>query len=164
MSMTATEVGVSQRLAHEDLVDPALWNRLVTRVQFDHEFQNFFGSRSEPEQRQWAERIMNEALGYLRLCGESVTVSYGPSLLVDIGWHTFILYTREYAAFCERIAGCYIHHEPSDQVESTRDINLIPRTIAAMQERGLAIDMEVWRGAVAARCSGHCRNTCSHGK
>jgi hypothetical protein len=40
---------------------------------------------------------------------------YGMRGPVDDLWHTFILFTREYATFCEEVAGGFIHHEPSTQ-------------------------------------------------
>lgn len=33
---------------------------------------------------------------------------------VDEVWHTFILFTREYADFCQRVAGGYLHHSPPE--------------------------------------------------
>lgn len=34
------------------------------------------------------------------------------SVEVDNLWHTFILFTKEYAQFCKKMFGCFIHHEP----------------------------------------------------
>lgn len=53
-------------------------------------------------------------------CSAVTTRPIGPSELVDIGWHTFILYTVDYAAFCERIAGRFIHHVPNDDEQFER--------------------------------------------
>jgi len=33
--------------------------------------------------------------------------------IVDEVWHTFILFTKEYADFCNQVMGKYIHHEPN---------------------------------------------------
>lgn len=35
-----------------------------------------------------------------------------PSAAVDVFWHTFILDTSSYAAFCQRHLGCFLHHRP----------------------------------------------------
>lgn len=35
-----------------------------------------------------------------------------PSVIVDNMWHEFILFTREYAAFCDAQFGQFIHHSP----------------------------------------------------
>jgi hypothetical protein len=32
---------------------------------------------------------------------------------VDAVWHTFILFTRDYHAFCEEVFGHYLHHQPT---------------------------------------------------
>ena len=34
------------------------------------------------------------------------------SVEVDRIWHQFILFTREYATFCEINFGCFLHHSP----------------------------------------------------
>lgn len=38
--------------------------------------------------------------------------SLTPSLVVDLIWHEFILFTRLYVRFCEQRYGRYIHHHP----------------------------------------------------
>jgi hypothetical protein len=37
---------------------------------------------------------------------------YGP---VDRLWHVFLTFTRDYAAFCQAVAGRFIHHRPEAQ-------------------------------------------------
>lgn len=32
---------------------------------------------------------------------------------VDKLWHTFVLFTRQYAAFCQQVAGRFLHHVPA---------------------------------------------------
>ncbi len=41
-----------------------------------------------------------------------------PSQIVDDLWHEFILYTRNYQAFCNRAFGRYLHHTPADAMSS----------------------------------------------
>lgn len=41
-----------------------------------------------------------------------------PSQVVDDLWHEFILYTRNYQAFCNRGFGRYLHHTPADAMSS----------------------------------------------
>jgi hypothetical protein len=36
---------------------------------------------------------------------------------MDEFWHTHLLFTRDYAAMCQKIAGRFIHHEPFDESE-----------------------------------------------
>ena len=40
-----------------------------------------------------------------------------PSQAVDVAWHEFILFTREYHEFCERAFGYYLHHTPEAALE-----------------------------------------------
>lgn len=48
----------------------------------------------------------------------SIAKSLGmPSRAVDGAWHAFILMTREYASFCERAFGSYLHHTPGEQAK-----------------------------------------------
>lgn len=49
---------------------------------------------------------------YLTLCALRPDVSYGMKGAVDDLWHTFVLFTRDYAAFCDEVAGHFIHHVP----------------------------------------------------
>ena len=46
-------------------------------------------------------------------------------MTVEIGqldemWHTFLLFTRDYADFCERYFGFFLHHIPQDDAEDER--------------------------------------------
>jgi hypothetical protein len=35
-----------------------------------------------------------------------------PPEKIDTAWHYFILFTKDYAAFCNRFFGRFIHHQP----------------------------------------------------
>lgn len=37
---------------------------------------------------------------------------YGMTGAIDELWHTFVIFTREYAAFCDAVAGHFLHHVP----------------------------------------------------
>ena len=39
--------------------------------------------------------------------------SYLSSYIVDEAWHTFILFTKDYHKFCNKVFGSYFHHSPS---------------------------------------------------
>lgn len=45
-------------------------------------------------------------------------VKLSPSLLVDLGWHEFILFTKVYQEFCHQKLGRFIHHVPDDDQPS----------------------------------------------
>lgn len=132
---------VSIELTNKELISDQLWNRLVGRIVMD-----------ESMERSMAERIMDQALGFLRLVSIDPTRSYGPSPLVDIGWHTFILYTREYAVFCEKMAGCFIHHTPFDESGVNYDSFSVSDTVDALRSNGFVVDEMLWVGN--ADCTG----------
>ena len=102
----------------------------------------------------YAERIITQTLGFLRACALKPGASLSPSEAVDIGSHTFILYTREYAEFCQRVAGRFIHHRPTDDEEggaAPRQSEAIGATVAAMRTAGISVDPDLW--IPAAKCS-----------
>lgn len=61
-----------------------------------------------------AERLFNEILKYLYVCRQArkARIPVAPSLVLDDGWHNFVLFTKEYARFCEGYVGEFIHHIP----------------------------------------------------
>lgn len=159
MSLTLLE----QRTGR-DLVDPALFDRLTTHVAVDAHTDTIT-----------AERIVDQALAFLAAC--AVTTSpLSPSAAVDHGWHAFILHTREYAAFCNRVAGRFIHHVPAGehdcqkcqqcntcQDEKPPSGKVLPDALSArlsslaVAEAGFFVDEPMW--AAASNCS-QCHNGC----
>lgn len=50
-----------------------------------------------------------------------VQVGMGDSFfVVDEMWHTFVLYTKEYAEFSERYFGYFMHHDPKPTLQSEK--------------------------------------------
>jgi len=41
-----------------------------------------------------------------------------PSQVVDIAWHEFILFTRNYEVFCRRALGRFLHHTPTEAMQT----------------------------------------------
>ncbi|MBK8815602.1 MAG: hypothetical protein IPN42_08900 [Methylococcaceae bacterium] len=41
-----------------------------------------------------------------------------PSRIVDETWHEFILFSRDYAGFCQNAFGYFLHHNPSPPLTS----------------------------------------------
>lgn len=73
---------------------------------------------------EFAGEIFHEMLKWLWLCAEAKNdrsegkgvprlVIDEPLHFIDIGWHEFILFTKEYANFCESNFGFFIHHNPT---------------------------------------------------
>lgn len=114
------------------LIPPATCDRLIGRIVKDHEL-------SEDEARE----ILDATAGFLRLCADHPTHGFAPSRQVDIGWHTFLLYTRAYSAFCQSLAGHFIHHEPND-LPGQRASKGSRATVAFMQEHDIPFNPAMW--------------------
>lgn len=138
-----------QELTHKHLVDDQLWDRLVNRI-----------AKDESMERHLAERAMDQALAFLTLCARAPKVGYSPSPLVDIGWHTFILYTKEYASFCEQVAGRFIHHEPSDVPGVDYGTGNIAKTVTALRTHGIVVDEPLWANTGHDCGGGACGTNC----
>ncbi|MFG1953067.1 glycine-rich domain-containing protein [Micromonospora sp. NPDC048830] len=137
------------------LVSEELFAQLTARIARDH-----------PElAADLPARIMDQALAFLAACA-TATEPLGPSELVDIGWHTFILHTREYAAFCQRIAGRFIHHQPDPPSDETGRAEPEPlgapiaRTVAAITAAGFFLDRPLWIAAAdCSQCHAGCHDS-----
>lgn len=145
--MNSSIAPLNQRFTHQYVVGLSLWDRIVARI-----------ARENSISADDASRIMDQALGFLRLIAMDPRAEYSPSPTVDIGWHAIILYTKDYAALCQSLAGHFIHHVPQDS-PSDCSTNSIARTVAAMQVRGLAVDEELWDGTLG-ECGGKECHTC----
>lgn len=134
----------TRQLSHKHLLDEVFWERLISRITSNH-----------PDiERDLAEMILNETLAFLQLAAVAKGC-YSPSPKVDIGWHEFMLYTKEYAAFCQEHAGEFIHHEPFDiPGVDYGDLLQAPLvTLAAMERHGIAVDFpELWTVGAADCC------------
>ena len=154
-----------------------LWDRLVTRIKGDLEFKQAFGSETDEVQTLWASVLLDQALGFMRVCGHYPgSGPYAPSRLVDIAWHAFILYTMDYANFCQVNFGRFLHHIPDDEpgavLKAADEVNYLARTVDAMTTNGITVIEAAWPGR--ADCHIRChevncvnatltsRATCSH--
>ncbi|OXM52656.1 glycine-rich domain-containing protein [Amycolatopsis alba] len=139
-----------EELTGQGLVAEELFDRLANRIRKEQEMS-----------QELATRIVDQALAFLATCaGASEPLS--PSETVDIGWHTFILYTREYAAFCERLAGRFLHHEPTDTGSvsvSRTPAESMKVTMQAIRAAGYAVDPPLWDASAACN---QCSEGCTH--
>lgn len=126
---------IAERVSGRSLVPDPVFARLVARIVADEQIE-----------RPLAERIMDQALAFVKTCADNPGVPLSPSKLVDIGWHTFILHTCEYAAFCQHMAGRFIHHAPTDGgLHNVGDPHAtLGNTINALTLSGFAVDAELW--------------------
>lgn len=101
--------------------------------------------------RSKAEAIFKDTLRFLYICG-TTDGGWGPTQVIDAGWHEFLMFTRDYADFCQKYFGRFIHHNPN-RPDSTADRDRPRRTlIAAMQLFGKENLSENW---VYRNASGH---------
>src|SRR5437868_11715825 len=91
----------------------------------------------------YAERVIEQPLIYLTSVADNPTIRIVPDISVDPGWHCFIEHTHEYADFCERVAGWFIHHIPI-MIEDISSGAAMERTIPALHATGYPVDMEFW--------------------
>jgi hypothetical protein len=130
-----------------ELISPALFDRLTFRVAADEDYD-----------RDTAERIVEQALAFLVACGHYPDGHLSPSQTVDAGWHAFLLHTADYAEFCQRVAGRFIHHRPNGPDEAPSEQQAIGATIAAIRDVGLPVDSGLW--VPKATCS-QCYQGCA---
>ena len=76
--------------------------------------------------REEAEALFDDLLRWLWLCdqhadGQAISEAL---LAIDEMWHTFVLFTQPYAAFCQHYFGRFIHHAPTTRGERERDQSL----------------------------------------
>jgi hypothetical protein len=139
----------TERMTGRSLVARDLFDRLVQRIVTDDKLE-----------RDMAERIVDQTLAFLSACATNTGAALAPSELVDVGWHVFLLHTRDYAAFCDRIAGRFIHHLPTDPAAGGEAAHVtLARTVAAIDTAGFVIDADLWPRSAAGTCTG-CHNGC----
>ena len=125
-----------------DLVSSGMFSRLVARVMADN-----------GDDHSTAARITEQALAFLAACAANPRMGLAPSPQVDKGWHAFILHTADYAEFCDRVAGRFIHHLPDEPGEEDSGAG-VTVTVAAMRALGLNVDADLW--GIAGDCTSDC--------
>jgi hypothetical protein len=86
-----------------------------------------------------ASRRFVEMLKFLDVCAEAKeTVSPPPR--VDGAWHCFVLFTRDYAEYCQSRFGRFIHHEPME----SRDTEAYKRAYEEATVRFGKLNRRTW--------------------
>ncbi|PIR83544.1 hypothetical protein COU18_02560 [Candidatus Kaiserbacteria bacterium CG10_big_fil_rev_8_21_14_0_10_51_14] len=57
-----------------------------------------------------------------------------PTRKIDVGWHEFMLYSRDYREFCLRALGQVIDHAPNSYLHPVEDQRDLVRTTRSMAE------------------------------
>ncbi len=63
--------------------------------------------------------VVSTLRDYFHVCniaGSRVTSM--PSQVVDVAWHEFILFTKEYKCFCTKALGRFLHHTPAEAMKT----------------------------------------------
>lgn len=60
---------------------------------------------------------------------------YWPMRALDEMWHEFLLFTEDYAEFCSRYLGGYLHHTPKTAREKERHRAFVENNAQAAKER-----------------------------
>jgi len=92
--------------------------------------------------QQEGEEVFQEMLKWLYLCSRSfgdgpdgVLCVITPEIeKIDWMWHTFLLFTMDYADFCERYPGFFLHHVPTEDEEDEE--------VTAMDEDAVRSELE----------------------
>ncbi|MEU2763188.1 hypothetical protein [Streptomyces sp. NPDC007094] len=140
------------------LVTAEVMERLAARIAKDHPGTDLPTAR----------RIIGQAAGFLAASATLPGSELSPSKAVDVGWHTFILHTVDYAEFCERVAGRFIHHVPTLDAETEeRSSATRTRTLDAITAAGYRIDHDLWpdtaRMNECSQCHAGCRDSPNSG-
>jgi hypothetical protein len=85
---------------------------------------------------------------YLSLCIADPEGCYGMFSDVDNLWHEFICHTPAYQAFCDRIAGRFLHHIPTSSAAAQKITVIGPtprqQTVTAYEKHFGAMDPALW--------------------
>ncbi|NUV72411.1 MULTISPECIES: hypothetical protein [unclassified Streptomyces] len=134
------------------LVTPEVMERLAARITKDNPDTDLPTAR----------RIIGQAAAFLAAGAALPSTELSPSKAVDVGWHTFILHTVDYAEFCERVAGRFIHHVPTPDTETGEESAAArQRTLDAITAAGFRIDHDLWPDAAKMGNCSQCHAGCS---
>lgn len=97
-----------------------------------------------------AAALFEDLKRFLYLCGTSKVI-FGPSDKIDLAWHHFLLFTREYQRFCRAYFGKFIHHNPVEAGKRPKGVSVIQQTLDAAHHQFGELS-ENWTYPKAANC------------
>ncbi|MEW8403635.1 MAG: hypothetical protein AB2688_02795 [Candidatus Thiodiazotropha taylori] len=106
-----------------------------------------------------ADQLFLDMLMFLYLCGAKVErVPLEPTAAIDKAWHAFILFTKEYAEFCQQQFGRFIHHSPytADETESEMHRAIPASDVAECVFGELSLNWHAPKGDCKSTCRGGC--------
>ena len=82
---------------------------LIRRVKEQHDYL------SDADMR----KVVDATRDYFYICNQAKGKMVAmPSEIVDVFWHEFLLFTREYQEFCKKGIGRFLHHTPTEVMKS----------------------------------------------
>ncbi len=113
-----------------------------------------------------AESALSDALLFLWL-GNRVKEPLAPALKIDLAWHAFLLFTKDYREFCTEYFGGFIDHHPRRLTDEPDGGRVVARSwqhaeTVLIGELGLSLSRN-WiyeRLQRSAECCGNCGQGC----
>ena len=98
---------------------------------------------------------LSEVIRFLFLANQNREGMLTPSVRVDLAWHEFILCTRTYDDFCQRLFGKFIHHSPGGS--KAKNHQQFMKTLSSYETEFGMPDIKYWGSTLkhAANC-GEC--------
>lgn len=112
-------------------------------------------------------QLFDDTKRFLYLC--AIGEAGSPTRSIDEGWHNFILYTKDYAAFCQDCFGEFIHHQPDvTELSDKQKISRAQKTLAAAEKffgkETLSVNWELSLSKpMDSSKGGDCRSECEVG-
>ena len=100
--------------------------------------------------------VFEDTKKFLWLCTEGAG-SCIPSPVIDEGWHTFLLFTKDYQDFCQKYLGKFIHHRPSRPEDPPNDGSALRNTLVTIELKlggNLGENWHYPKSKFSAECSG----------
>lgn len=126
----------TQQRSGRDLLGARLFDLLTRRIVAEHPGID----------EAFAQRIVDQTGAFLAASANHTGEPLTPSPAVDLGWHAFILHTREYGVWCGTVAGRFLHHVPDEPAEGEPGKAAVERqrTLDAITAAGYRLDVELW--------------------
>ncbi|KUN37654.1 hypothetical protein AQJ30_15310 [Streptomyces longwoodensis] len=115
---------------------------------------------------EFAGRLVVESAKFQAASAARPDVRMAPSLLVDIGWHAWLMHTTDRDALMKRIGGV-VHHVPELPGDDSGDKKAVRHdTLAVMRDTGNTPDLELWPAASGdcTQCHAGCTDSPNSGK
>lgn len=77
--------------------------------------------------------LFEDTKKFLYLVGINPHERLGPPAAVDQGWHVFLLFTQDYADFCQQYFGRFLHHKPHVDLGKTQPGTIPPKMATVLR-------------------------------